>query len=475
MFAWQLMQIRRTCRWLELLLLFPWLRVVTSSSRIPSHSTAHRCCLGDHLKIALPDQSQKPYWEYVPTRTPKWSGYLTLMIDALANEMGFTYEFEEAVYGEQGEPVNLLYGDAQLFLSVVSNPELYHPDVTQWIQFTVPFLNDFNTALVYKEVTAPSIWRLFDPFTGGLWLATILCVVFSSLLMVMLSALTIQDGQMTGRDALTPRSIIMSLYHATAALTGGEDYEWLSGPSRLFRLGLLFLILILTATYTANLAAFFTKPQVKVYGPKDLTELRTARPCITIEDMGQFLHLYTGSFIKPTAEDYAQNNVLKFCHDALREKRADVWIAPFTMLNSYLLDHCSDLQLVPSIDILPTRVAFAVASNNSGIKDFMNVAITHWGQMPESLMLLQESFGIGRSCSSTNTVDDTTPIDVPGMGGLFVVFAIVAAAAVVCALIELACHKFRKTEDVIMDHTATEGEMLRYLVEEMKSLRKAAP
>jgi len=194
---------------------------------------------------------------------------------------------------------------------------------------------------------------------------------------------------------------------------------------------------------------------------------------MTIEDMGQFLHLYTGSFIKPTAEDYAQNNVLKFCHDALREKRADVWIAPFTMLNSYLLDHCSDLQLVPSIDILPTRVAFAVASNNSRIKDFMNVAITHWGQTPESLMLLQESFGVGRSCSFTNTVDDTTPIDVPGMGGLFVVFGIVAVVAVLCALIELACHKLRKTKVVNMDHTATEGEMLRCLVEEMKSLKKA--
>lgn len=472
MLVWKLVRINRTCHWLGFLLLLAWFQVVASNNRAPSHSSAHRCCLNNHLKIAVPGESAKPYWEYISTRTQKWNGYLTLLIDALANEMGFTYELEELTIGSQGEPENILYSDAKLALFVMSDPLLYHPNITQYVQFTVPLLNDFTSALVYKEVTTPSIWRLFDPFTEGLWIATILCVVFSGLFMVLLSALTITDGKMTGRDALTPHSVVMSLYHATAALIGGEDYEWISGPSRLFRLALLFLILILNATYTANLAAFFTKPQVVVHGPKDLAELRSSRACLSVDDVGMFLNLYTGSSMKATPTDQSQKN--KFCHDALREKRADAWIAPFTMLNSYVLDHCSDLQLVPSIEIMPVRMVFALTPANAKLKDFLNVALTHYTQMPESLMLLQESFGVGRACSSANTVDDTTPIDVPGMGGLFVLFVVVAATAVVFALVELVRHKFKQGKVVSMDHTATEGEMLRYLVEEMKSLRKAA-
>eukprot|EP00966_Prymnesium_polylepis_P273904 6327337-Prymnesium_polylepis.1 len=45
-----------------------------------------------------------------------------------------------------------------------------------------------------------------------------------------------------------------AVYHATAAILGGEDHESRNWPSRILRLGLLLMILVLQATYTANLA-----------------------------------------------------------------------------------------------------------------------------------------------------------------------------------------------------------------------------
>lgn len=64
------------------------------------------------------------------------------------------------------------------------------------------------------------------------------------------------------------RSLLHSHYHTFAAYLQGDDYEWVSGPERLLRLGLLFLVLISISTYTANLAAFFTAPNVVIHGPK---------------------------------------------------------------------------------------------------------------------------------------------------------------------------------------------------------------
>ena len=52
---------------------------------------------------------------------------------------------------------------------------------------------------------------------------------------------------------------MLALYQPWAALLGGEEYEFTTGPGRIFRLGLLFLILITGAKYTANLAAFLVQ------------------------------------------------------------------------------------------------------------------------------------------------------------------------------------------------------------------------
>ena len=49
-----------------------------------------------------------------------------------------------------------------------------------------------------------------------------------------------------------------------------------TGSARLHRLGLLFLALVTTASYTANLAAFLTNPRHVVRGPKNLDDMKCA-------------------------------------------------------------------------------------------------------------------------------------------------------------------------------------------------------
>ena len=54
--------------------------------------------------------------------------------------------------------------------------------------------------------------------------------------------------------------------------------EWLTWPLKILRTGLLFLVLIVQATYTANLAAFLSAPSIEIHGPATmdgLAQLRT--------------------------------------------------------------------------------------------------------------------------------------------------------------------------------------------------------
>ena len=60
-------------------------------------------------------------------------------------------------------------------------------------------------------------------------------------------------------DLASMGGVAKLLYHALAIQVGGEDYEWLTSPGRLLRIGLLFFSLVLSNTYVANLAAFFSR------------------------------------------------------------------------------------------------------------------------------------------------------------------------------------------------------------------------
>ena len=97
---------------------------------------------------------------------------------------------------------------------------------------TKPMDCDYCGAVYLRATPAPNVWC---PLSQGDW----------------------QPGKMSN-------SVGGASYHVMAACFGGEDYEWISGPMRLLRLSLLGMVLVSGSTYTANLAAFFNKPNIKV-------------------------------------------------------------------------------------------------------------------------------------------------------------------------------------------------------------------
>eukprot|EP00959_Pyramimonas_sp_CCMP1952_P100855 2109841-Pyramimonas_sp.AAC.1 len=50
------------------------------------------------------------------------------------------------------------------------------------------------------------------------------------------------------------------------------------------RAGSLLLALVVVASYTANLAAFFTKPSFTIHGPSNMERLLSATVCTTMYD-----------------------------------------------------------------------------------------------------------------------------------------------------------------------------------------------
>lgn len=130
---------------------------------------------------------------------------------------------------------------------------------------TTPILTFHVRALLRKSTVQTSGWQVFAPFSSGLWAMFGASVAYGAFVMFLLRKLE------SGASAVeAARAVPSYLYHTASALLGGDEYDLYHAPplGRLYRVGLLFLVLIFSATYTANLAAYLTKPAFTIHGPQ---------------------------------------------------------------------------------------------------------------------------------------------------------------------------------------------------------------
>ena len=91
------------------------------------------------------------------------------------------------------------------------------------------------------------------------------------------------------------------VYHGLVNFFDGETYEgYTTAPMKVLRFGTIFVVLVLTSTYTANLAAFFTRPSFKLHGPEDMSALEESVACVQDDVMQQTVQPYARRVIWPT-------------------------------------------------------------------------------------------------------------------------------------------------------------------------------
>ena len=105
---------------------------------------------------------------------------------------------------------------------------------------------------------------------------------------------------------LTPFRFVCGVHSTTAAFLGGNEYELYHcvGVGRLYRVGLLFFVLVLGATYTANLAAFLSKPNIKVLGPNNLADLKEPKVCCKWLGNHDWMAPFVKEIILPPHEEF---------------------------------------------------------------------------------------------------------------------------------------------------------------------------
>jgi len=195
------------------------------------------------------------------------------------------------------------------------------------------------------------------------------------------------------KKCLAPMSYF---YHVFAALLGGDDYDLYHVPKigRVFRLGILFLALVLSAVYTANLAAFLTAPTYVYSGPQSMTDLKSATACVPYRGtVGQVVvPVYAKKIILPPS-DLNQQDGYKWSVDSLKAGDCDLIADVEGNIINIALKNCNTMYIPPNIKFGATPIFNVLREEDSELARNINLGILAVLQEPEYLTVLSDSIG----------------------------------------------------------------------------------
>lgn len=408
-----------------------------------------------HVTVGMPVASYPPLFSYNTSATPgSWGGYLPKLLRLVEQEL------REVVFDMVPIPVpvgvtdnlqQVVSGNVDMTIASLHQSTLLAFNTSELV-FTSSIKETTYSGLVDRRRTPPSLFTLFDPLQPGLWGVIVASILLTAVVMVLVDAIfPVRAMSTSARSCLREHgaALLRTTYHAWAAMLGGEDHEWPTAPARILRLGLLFTVLIVNATYTANLAAFFTRPTFVLGGPTTLSELSSATACTVVEQpAAAFVTPHVGAVITPPPTfplDLEQR--MAWCHSELRRGTANILLFDRPVLLSYLLSHggkghCDTLADASWVSVVPDIWVFAVRGVDADFGARVSAALATVKNTPEFVGLQRDFFHFGRVCSDSS-VGGTERVGLESMAGLFVIAAALMAIAIATAIMQRLVHTRR--------------------------------
>jgi hypothetical protein len=438
------------------------------------------CCVGQKWRIGLPPFTVDPYF-YVASELPSgllqpatdsYKGFVPDLISALSLIMGFDYSLIAIPVHPLEQTIVYLQNNSDHIDGALKPIDAPMDDR---VALTMPLIEDRFGALVHRKVKARSLLSVFSPFSIHVWAAVIGSIFSFAMLIV---ALLMLDPKTTCQGAwaqLKPDRLAMASYHAWAAVLGGEDYEWRSAPGRMLRLALLLLVLIISATYTANLAAFLVAPNVELLGPQDMQELANARVCLPAAPFEDYVESFVGTLVQPPFTGGGEKRG-EWCYHELIADRVDALVDSSEVNKKFSLNHCDDTALVSTINFSPIFLTLMFNKEPQSEAFVRNFTVAHaeFARTRQFKNIELEDLGRGQKCPEKR-YSATDPMQLDSMGGLFLISGSIAGCAVLMAAYKKLVKTYSKAEKTRTgahaSEYATDGEIVRQVLAELRQLR----
>lgn len=368
-----------------------------------------RCCEGQEIRVAGLSSHWPPWWSWDGVNPPEGFNAATLRL--IEEHTGYRIRYIEI----DADPADYVQGYESMILdgTVDMGIGIRSPYDRREFIFSVPLHYGSVRCLAHKEENLGGILRFLRPFSVSLWLALSGGIFMLAFGIIFLRALS-------GRR-VTIQYSLKAMYGTWAAFLGGEDQEWSTGPARVMRLSLFFLIFISAATYTANLAAFFVKPDFTYHGPLSMADLSKSRVCSANEQFGWMAVPFTQEVIYPPADFAAgksNEQLQEYCTHQVVSGNVDAVCDVSGTVEPLLSSHCNDLWMVPNIDFAPFSTNWIARQDNLEMMQNMSHALQELQLTPSWTEMRATGLHLDHTCDDEE-LSDTSQITLTQQRGVF--------------------------------------------------------
>lgn len=409
---------------------------MSSTSSVTTTTPAFALAEPKKLRIGLPKWSYPPWTVRHPSTGTFDSGFLPEVYSEMARVGNFQLEYvvmEDDDYFLNITGVNSkMLREKKIDLAWDNNA-----DLLPGFLFTLPMYMNTVTVLVKKTRVEASMWQVFEPFKTELWVAILGSMLFGSTVMLLLNCIY--------SDTSKSQSFLGYFYHSWAALLGGDEYDLYHLPvfGRLYRLGLLFLVLLLDATYTANLAAYLTRPNFKVHGPSTMEELKTMVVCSRWPAFNGVDQPFINKPIVYPPPGTMPSDALGWARAQLQEGKCDAIIEIDSNAQREALEHCDTMQIHSHLAFAPNSVYNIMRDDDVSLYRNVSSAIATVLRKPIYTDIVGRNFRFGTSCqegnlllgsSSGSSTGEESKIGITQMSIVFWVFGVLGIGSVLFTL-----------------------------------------
>ncbi|XP_035699515.1 glutamate receptor ionotropic, kainate 2-like [Branchiostoma floridae] len=214
----------------------------------------------------------KPFFMKKPDKSGEvgsnpYHGYLVDLLEMLASRLNFTWDIT-GVGGSGNLLTTLNSGKYDLVLNGIPMRPRYHGQ----IEFSIPLTTRgyFLTMKKPNRLRDQGIFEFLKPFSREVWFSFVAAAVGVSLVMAANGRLNPYEwSKAAGRGEVSEEeadnlSLVNSLWSSYgAAVSQGQEFLPRSATGRVIAGTWWFFILVIIASYTANLAAFLSRPSAE--------------------------------------------------------------------------------------------------------------------------------------------------------------------------------------------------------------------
>ncbi|XP_006648027.3 glutamate receptor 2.7-like [Oryza brachyantha] len=366
------------------------------------------------------------------------TGYCIDMFDEVMKIMPYPVSYEYVPYPESSESYEKLVDQVS-----TQKADVVVGDVTitasrmEEVDFTMPFTESgWSMVVAVQKETSTSMWIFLQPLTTSLWLTSLAFFCFTGFVVWVI------EHRINDEFRGTPwQQFGLIFYFAFSTLVFSHKEKLESNLSRFVVIIWVFVVLILTSSYTASLTSMLTVQKLQ----PTVTDVRE------LLRRGDYIGYQEGTFIVPLLEKMGFEGRMRSYStadqyaDALSKGSANGGVAAIfdeiPYLKLFLSQYCDGFTMVGPI-YKTDGFGFVFPRGSPMVADVSRAILT-LAETEKMAQIEKKWFGEPGACQSQGSAVGSSNLSFRSFGGLFLITGVVSTAML---LIYLATFFYRERE-----------------------------